>query len=208
MKINKIKALCKREAHCMIYAQGGGCLIGTRNAVYPAGELKINRRTIATLFDWPDVEGDIAVEEAVWTDSRNYPSEMGYSSEQELKACGVITYTGDEVRPLATDGLDGMIYFVLEDYLAAAEKTEGYTVYSLAHNAEGEPLIVVGDGMITTAIVRPLPKKTAANIRTYLQGMAELIACGWPDEDKTGKQDELDGQIEMESMMREMEDKA
>lgn len=95
-----------------------------------------------------------------------------------------------------------------EAYVSAAEKIEGYTHYYLSENAMGEPLVVISDGMITTAIVRPLPKKTAANIRTYLQGMAELIACGWPDEDKTEKPDELDGQIEMESMMREMEDEA
>ena len=155
---------------------------------------------MATLFDWPDVESDIDVEEAVWMESRMYPTRR---DGQEMRSGGVISYFGDDVRPLV---VDGMIYFVPEEYLAAAEKTEGYTVYNIAQNAQGEPLVVVGDGMITTAIVRPLPVKEAANIRTYLQGLADQIACGWPDEDKVSAPAQIDGQLEMESMIREMEE--
>lgn len=159
MKINKIKALCKSEKHCAIYARGMQRWIGTRNAVYPAVDLLIKRENLSTLFDWPDVEADISIEEAMLEDTLIAPHDPYDREENELKPCCGISYMGENIIPLVRGD---MLYFIREEYVSAAEKTEGYTIYTLTQNILGNPLIVIGNGMMTTGIIKPLPRKTAA----------------------------------------------
>ena len=203
MKITKIKALCKAEKHCMIYKQGGRTLLGTRNAAYPAEDLEISRRNIKTLFDWPDVEGDINIEVRKMQESRLHPVSEYKSQLEELKPGWEITCAGDTVVPLMHER--GM-FFVNKAYIEAAEKTEGYTRYHASENSDGEPLIIVGDGLITTAIIKPRDQRTANNIRDYLERMTRMIVFGWPDEDKPEASGELSGQINMDEMLEEEND--
>lgn len=203
MKITKIKALCKTEKHCLIYKQGGRTLLGTRNAAYPAEELAISRNSIKTLFDWPNVEEDITIEVRKMQESRLLPVIEYKSQLTELKPGWEITCAGDTVVPLMHER--GM-YFVNKAYVEASEKTEGYTRYHLSENIDGEPLIIMGDGLITTAIIRPIYQRTANNIRDYLVRMTRMIVFGWPDEDKPEASRELSGQINMDEMLEEEND--
>lgn len=177
---------------------GGRTLLGTRNAAYPAEELAITSKSIKTLFDWPDVEEDITIEVRKMSESRMMPMSEYKSQLIELKPGWEITCAGDTVVPLLHE--HGM-YFVNKTYIEAAEKTEGYTSYHLSENIDGEPLIIVGDGLMTTAIIKPANKRTANGIRDYLERMTRLIAFGWPDEDKPEAVGELSGQIAMDEML-------
>ena len=198
MKVTRIKNLCKAGRHCIIYQQGGRTLIGTRDAAYPSEELKITPKGIKTLFDWPEVEADITIEVRKMSESRMMPMSEYKSQLIELKPGWEITCAGDTVVPLMHEM--GM-YFVNKAYIDAAEKTEGYTSYHLSENIDGEPLIIVGDGLMTTAIIKPETRRTASGIRDYLERMTRLIAFGWPDVDKPEAVGELSGQITVDEML-------
>ena len=201
MKVTRIKNLCKAEKHCIIYKQGGRTLIGTRDVAYPSEELEITKKSIKTLFDWPTVEVDITIEERKMNESRLLPLETYKAHLIELKQGWEITRAGDTVVPL----MHAMgLYFVRKEYIDAAEKTEGYTSYHLSENVDGEPLIIVGDGLVTTAIIKPLSRREASNIRDYLGRMSNMLVFGWPDADKPEEIDgELRGQISVDEMLEE-----
>ena len=200
MKINKIKALCKAEKQCVIYESGARRMLGTLNAVYPAERLSISKHSLRTLFDWTGVEGELNIETMLLEDSRLCPHNFGIASTQEMMIGYPITYLDETVIPL---GEDGKLYFVKEEYVNAAEKMEGYTKYYLARNILGEPLVVVSDGLITTAIIKPLPRNTAEKIRIYMESMGKMTARGWVDEKATVKDMEIPGQIDMDEMLEE-----
>ena len=203
MKVTRIKNLCKAEGHCIIYQQGGRTLIGTRNVAYPSEELKITTQALRTLFDWPSVGEDIGIEERKMSESRLLPMSEYKSQLIELKPGWEITCAGNTVVPLMHEmGL----YFVRKEYIDAAEKTEGYTSYHLSENIDGEPLIIVGDGLMTTAIIKPTNKREAENIRDYLGRMSNMIAFGWPDVDKPEAVGEISGQITVDEMLEENSD--
>ena len=203
MKVTRIKNLCKAEKNCMIYKQGGRTLLGTKNAAYPAEELEITAKNIKTLFDWPSVEEDIVIEVRQMNESRMMPQSEYKNLLIELKPGWEITCAGDTVVPLMHEmGL----YFVNKAYIDAAEKTEGYTSYHLSENIDGEPLIIVGDGLMTTAIIKPVTRRTANNIRNYLERMGNMVAFGWPDEDKPEAAEEISGQITVDEMLEEHSD--
>lgn len=183
MKVTRIKSLCKAEKHCIIYHQGGRRLIGTRNAAYLAEDLAISHKSIKTLFDWPDVEADIIIEVRKMQESKLKPESEYKNQLVELKPGWEIRSAGDTAVPLMHEN---GLYFVNKAYIDAAEKTEGYTSYHLSENIDGEPLIIVGDGLMTTAIIKPVCKRMASNIRDYLERLTRLSVYGWPDEDKPG----------------------
>lgn len=198
MKVTRIKNLCKAERHCIIYQQGGRTLIGTRNVAYPSEELKITPKALRTIFDWPSVGEDIGIEERKMSESRLMPMSEYKSQLIELKPGWEITCAGDKVVPLMHEmGL----YFVRKEYIDAAEKTEGYTSYHLSENIDGEPLVIVGDGLMTTAIIKPINRREAGNIRDYLGRMSNMMAFGWPDEEKPEAVGEISGQITVDEML-------
>lgn len=204
MKFTRIKALCKAEHCCIIYKQGGRTLLGTRNAAYPAEDLVISHKSIRTLFDWPDVEADITIEVRKMQESRLKPESEYKNQLVELKPGWEITCAGDTAVPLMHEN---GLYFVNKAYIDAAEKTEGYTSYHLSENIDGEPLIIVGDGLMTTAIIKPMSKGTARNIRDYLERMAGFYVFGWPDEEKPVEvPGQMAGQVNMNEMLEENED--
>ena len=203
MKVTKIKNLCKAEKNCLIYKQGGRTLIGTRNVAYLSEGLEITKKSIKTLFDWPTVEVDIDIEERKMNESRMLPMEMYKAHLIELKPGWEITGGNATVVPL----MHAMgLCFVRKEYVDAAEKTEGYTSYHLGENIDGEPLIIVGDGLVTTAIIKPETRRAAGNIRDYLSRMSSMMVFGWPDEHKPGAEDKLKGQIDMDEMLEEAKD--
>lgn len=203
MKVTRIKNLCKAERHCIIYQQGGRTLIGTRNAAYPSEELTITPKALRTLFDWTSVEEDITIEARKMQESRLLPMSEYKSQLIELKPGWEITCMGDTVVPL----MHAMgLYFVRKEYIDAAEKTEGYTSYHLSENIDGEPLIIVGDGLMTTAIIKPINRREAGNIRDYMGRMSNMMVFGWPDEEKPEVVGEISGQITVDEMLEENSD--
>lgn len=203
MKVTRIKSLCKAEKHCIIYEQGERRLIGTRNAAYPAEELNIGRYSLKTLFDWPDVLNEIGVETVALDETRMHPLSEWHQKLVELTPCWSIVYAGETIIPLMHKA---GILFVREAYISAAEKTEGYTHYYLSENLLGEPLIVIGDGLMTTAIVKPLPVNTGKGICEYMRNLSEAYVQGWPDQEGITDDNRLDKQINMDEMLEESGD--
>ena len=200
MKVTKIKSLCKAEHKCMIYEMGRYRLIGTTNAAYPAENLAITTEGIATLFDWPDVEEDITVDEMMFPESQLYPNTQYCSKEHELSVGFSINYYGEEIVPLCCR--EG-VFFIRGAYRDAAEKKEGYDRYYLARNVEGEPLVMLSDGLMAPAVIKPLPRKTAAEICNYLSTIGEMPAQGWTREEGKTEETQLKGQINMDEVLEE-----
>lgn len=200
MKITRIKALCKGERHCMIYERGKRQYIGTLNAAYPSGNIAIEKESIRTLFDWPDVAKELRIEVVEFKNSRLCPVHDWMNDLIQLQAGPVLTYIDETIVPLMYE--HGILY-VKEAYINAAEKTEGYTLYYLAENADGELLVIMGDGLISTAIIKPIPRTTASNICRNLEKMGSLVSMGWPDDNNTIESQQLPGQMNMEEMMGE-----
>lgn len=200
MKVTKIKSLCKAEHKCMIYEMGRYRLIGTTNAAYPAENLAITTKGIATLFDWPDVEEYIVVDAMMFPESQLYPNTQYCSKEHELSVGFSINYLGEEIVPLCCQ--EG-VFFIRGVYKDAAEKKEGYDRYHLARNVEGEPLVMLSDGLMAPAVIKPLPRKTAAEICNYLCRIGEMPAQGWTREEGKTEETQLKGQINMDEVLEE-----
>lgn len=221
MKVNRIKALCKAEKRCIIYGSGeDGEMqrIGTTSAAYPAGDLGICESGVSTLFDWPDVQEDIEVSMMEFAESRLCPQEertgrMTKFAESRLcpqeERTGRLTemyvgfsinYLDEEVVPLSCE--EG-VYFILGKYRDAAEKMEGFERYFLARNAQGEPLILMSDGLLAPAIIKPIPEKTAREVCNYLAKIGEMQARGWAWEDEKIDDAQLPGQMNMDEMLEE-----
>ena len=200
MKVTKIKSLCKAEHKCMIYEMGRYRLIGTTNAAYPAENLAITTEGIATLFDWPDVKEDIVVDAMMFPESQLYPNTQYCSKEHELSVGFSINYYGEEIVPLCCQ--EG-VFFIRGVYRDAAEKKEGYDRYHLARNVEGEPLVMLSDGLMAPAVIKPLPRKTAAEICNYLCRIGEMPAQGWTREEGKTEDAQLKGQINMDEVLEE-----
>ncbi|MBQ8617626.1 MAG: hypothetical protein IJ418_08940 [Clostridia bacterium] len=206
MKITHIKKLCVEAHMCMIYdTDGNRQWIGTQDTIYPADELMLSVRNIATLFDMPDAESRMEIgQEEIWR-SELVPGDCEIDFElerwQELK-CGIpIVYLGDKLYPLANE--HGGILFVKADYVKPAIRKNDYLVFKLTYNQFGHPLIVIGNGMETTGIVRPVPKKEAENLLDLLARYSQMQAAGSPAKDggqyiKPEKPE--DGQIAMEEV--------
>lgn len=200
MKVTRIKALCKAEKCCIIYDQlGERQMIGTESAAYPVDHLMLTKDSIRTLFDWPDVANELRIETMQLEESRLHPGYAPCFKMEQLRTGMPISYIDETIIPLMAGN---RILFVRADYVNAAEKTEGYAMYYLAQNGRGEPLVVLGDGLFITAIIRPLPKRTAESVRTYLRSMADFDAWGWPDENAKDS-GQLPGQMSMEEMQED-----
>lgn len=206
MKITRIKALCKEASCAIICSTPTRQYIGTLEAIYPASDVEIGKASIPTLFDMPDALDDLRVDERQLNDSDLMPVEglrSYFASEGQLREAIGLNWLGEQVLGLASDDAR-TILFVRMDYIRAAEKTEGYAMYHLAHNAKGEPLIVLSDGLIMTGIVKPIPERTAQSILTLMRGLTGLTPCGSPDPGVQREEDgQLPGQMRMEDMMEE-----
>lgn len=203
MKVNRIKALCKAEKRCIIYGSGeDGEMqrIGTISAAYPAGDLGICKSGVSTLFDWPDVQEDIAVSMMEFAESRLCPQEERTGRLTEMYVGFSINYLDEEVVPLSCE--EG-VYFILGKYRDAAEKMEGFERYFLARNAQGEPLILMSDGLLAPAIIKPIPEKTAREVCNYLAKIGEMPARGWAWEDEKIDDAQLPEQMNMDEMLEE-----
>lgn len=109
-----------------------------------------------------------------------------------------INYLSEEIVPLCHHSA---VYFIRGVYRDAAEKVEGYDRYYLAQNVEGEPLILLSDGLMTPAVIKPLPRKTAAEICNYLCRIGEMPARGWEREEGKTEEAQIKGQMNMDEML-------
>lgn len=203
MKINRIKALCKKAHRCIILNDSDGRqYIGTTSAIYPADGLTLTQTSIGTLFDMPDAGNVLRVEEKALEDSDIAPkNEYKWAN---LREGGNINWLGDALYALVDDD-SGYIFWVNAEYIRAAEYTEGYRMYRLTENAKGEPIIMIEDGLLVIGIVKPIAQRTAQSIGAHMAQLSHLHPMGSPNPGEVKKQDngELEGQMNMDDMMEE-----
>ena len=201
MKINKIKAMCKDEEQAIIYNDFGRQYLGTARAAYPVDNIEIQKTSIPTLFDWPSAIHDMDVTEMAMEGSMMMP---------EGGIVGIPFREGGKLFPemeingwtAMSDSTTREILFVPEELIRAAEKTEGYQMFHRAENANGEPLVIISDGMIVTGIVRPIMQRAAERIAAAMRCLGGLTPVGSPDPNETKKnEDQIEGQMTMEAVM-------
>lgn len=184
MKIAAIKKLCIEAHMCMIYnTEGDRQWIGTDEAIYPADGLGLNKQNITVIFDMPDAEekmeigaGAIQMCELM---PRENETEITLATWEELHAGIPMEYMGDAVFPLMhRNG----IMFVRKDYVKPAIRKNDYLAFKLARNGFEHPLIVIGNGLDVSGIVRPVPEKEARGLMETLQRYLQFVPEGSPDE--------------------------
>lgn len=211
MKITQIKKLCVEAHMCMIWETGGDRQwIGTPDAIYPVDGMKIDKQNVKVIFDMPDADNkmDIGVEEIVMCELVPDDSEINYELERwKEMSCGIpIVYLGEKLYPLVHE--DGIL-FVRADFVSPAIRKNDYLVFKMTYNGFGHPLVMIGNGLETTGIVRPVPMKEAENLLDLLGKYAQLKPGGSPakEDGRYIRPQEPDaGQINMDEMMEDADE--
>lgn len=170
MKLGAIKRCCIDAKEFYIYQDDGGeQWIGTHTAAWLVeGDLKLTEGSIAAIFD-------LAPKKAARMDivtllfdrgSRLYAAPMTEWDAQEL---GIVEYLGERCLLLTCRG---RMLAVDMAKVKAARSAEDYQGMKVSINTDGEPLVLVKDGMLTTAVILPESEDTVNAIRAMIGRMA------------------------------------
>ena len=191
MKLGAIKRCCIEEKEFYIYeSDGGEQWIGTHTAAWPVeGDLKLTEGSIAAIFDLKPQKAaqmDI-IALPLGQGSRLYATPAAEWDAQEL---GIVEYLGERCLLLTCCG---RMLAVDMAKVKAARCAEDYQGMKVSVNADGELLVLVKDGMLTTAVILPESEKAVDTIRTMIGRMAQ--SCGLLAADEAGN-DETDDKEE------------
>lgn len=213
MKFSQIKKICKDAKECVIYNEGYMQWIGTGEAAYPLEDVEATVAAMKTLFDWPDIEADIAVVEKTMDEIGLAPDDvarcdMVSNGWEKLSQCISIHSGADKIVPLAC-GMN--VLFAWWDRVRPAIRKGEYLEFRLAHNKDEEPLIVVTNGFMVTGILRPMYQKQAETCTDMLRKMSAFVPVGTPNDRKKQEEEpeeqeepeEIDGQIAIDEMLEE-----
>lgn len=174
MKLGAIKRCCIDAKEFYIYQDDGGeQWIGTHTAAWPVeGDLKLTEGSIAAIFD-------LAPKKAARMDIVTLPFDQGsrlYAApmtEWDAQELGIVEYLGERCLLLTCRG---RMLAVDMAKVKAARSAEDYQGMKVSINTDGEPLVLVKDGMLTTAVILPESEDTVNAIRTMIGRMAR--SCG------------------------------
>lgn len=174
MKLGAIKRCCVKEKEFYIYRDiNGEQWIGTHTAAWPVeGDLELTEGSIAAIFDLKTKKAAkmdilaLRLEE----DSRLYADPATEWDAQEL---GIVEYLGERCLLLTCRG---RMLAVDMAKVKAARCAEDYQCMKIGINTDGEPLVLVKDGMLTTAVILPESKEVVDAIRAMIGRMAQ--SCG------------------------------
>lgn len=216
MKFSQIKKICKDAKECVIYNEGHMQWIGTGEAAYPLEDVEATVAAMKTLFDWPDIEADIAVVEKTMDEIGLAPDDAAScdvvsNGWKKLSQCISIHSGADKIVPLAC-GMN--VLFAWWDRVRPAIRKGEYLDFRLAHNKDEEPLIVVTNGFMVTGILRPMYQKQAEVCMETLRKMSAFVPVGTPNDRKKQEEEpeeqeepeEIDGQIAMDEMMEDADE--
>lgn len=186
MKLSAIKRCCIAEKEFYIYqGDSGGQWIGTHTAAWPVeSDLQLTEGSIASIFD-------LEPRKAERMDILALPFAYGarlYTNptmEWDAYELGIVECFGERYLLLACRG---QMLVVDMEKVKAARSAEDYQEIKVGVNADGEPLVLVKDGMLTTAVIMPEGEKTVNAIRTMVRRMAQ--SCGLPAADETDGEEE------------------
>lgn len=170
MKLNAIKRVCKRDGEYVIFnADDAQQWIGTSNACYEVEGVRIDKQSIGALLD-VDLSGngeDVRAERFEF--SALCPRDD--IAPVDLQAMIGIRDNGSILRVFS----DGKQVYIVDDIFIkpAINKTSGYITFKATENEAGDPLILIGDGMLTTAIIRP---ESSGATDVIVNAMRNIIA--------------------------------
>ena len=155
MKLSAIKRCCVEENEFYIYRDiNGEQWIGTHTAAWPVeGDLELTEGSIAAIFD-------LAPKKAAQMDILALPLGSG----SRLYAAPATEWDAQEL------GIVDMAK------VKAARCAEDYQCMKIGINTDGEPLVLVKDGMLTTAVILPESEEVVDAIRAMIGRMAQ--SCG------------------------------
>ncbi len=187
MKLGAIKRCCIEEKEFYIYRDiGGEQWIGTHTAAWPVeGDLELTQGSIAAIFD---LKTKKAAQMDILTlpldqDSRLYADPATEWDAQEL---GIVEYLGERCLLLTCRG---RMLVVDMAKVKAARSAEEYQGMKVGLNTDGEPLVLVKDGILTTAVILPESAAAVGAIRAMIARMAQscgLLAADEADDEANG----------------------
>lgn len=174
MKLSAIKRCCVEEKEFYIYESD--CdeqWIGTHTAAWPVeGDLKLTEGSIAAIFD-------LKPKKAAQMDILALPFNRGSclyaapETEWDAQELGIVEYLGERCLLLTCRG---RMLAVDMAKVKAARCAEDYQCMKIGINTDGEPLVLVKDGMLTTAVILPESEEVVDAIRAMIGRMAQ--SCG------------------------------
>lgn len=171
MKIGAIRALIKSAGVCLITTSARGTQwIGTEEALFLVEQgLNLTESSVCGLLDFSEQEQKkIRFIEESMEDCDLWPRQ---DIPQNAMTQDMITIKiGEEIVPLE---FDGRIYFIEARKIKCAVGTAEYREYDLGYNENGEPLILIFDGMVQAGIVKPLNVMQNAAVLRVLGRIAE-----------------------------------
>lgn len=170
MKLEAIKRVCKHDGEYVIFNQDNAQQwIGTTNACYEVQHVRLNQESICALLDVDLWENDEDVREERFEFSALYPRHD--IAPVDLQAMIGIRDNGSIMR-IFSDGK--RVYMVNDVFIKPAiNKTSSYITFKVTENEAGDPLILIGDGMLTTAIIRP---ESAGATDVIVNAMQNIVA--------------------------------
>lgn len=177
MKLSAIKRCCVEEKEFYIYESDcGEQWIGTHTAAWPVeGDLKLTEGSIAAIFD-------LKPKKAAQMDVLALPLNRGSclyaapATEWDAQELGIVEYLGERCLLLT---YRGRMLAVDMAKVKAARCAEDYQCMKIGINTDGEPLVFVKDGMLTTAVILPESEEVVDAIRAMIGAHgAELRFAG------------------------------
>ena len=201
MKISAIKKLIlEKKRVTILTGQRGQQWIGGDNWMIRVDDgITIGPDSIKGLFDL-DVEQmeKIAIEEAPMEGHPMYPELKAAIEQMATGPLLIGNYGGVEML-----GFQGDVYLLEDKYIRAAVSRDDYRDYLLARNVDGEPLIVIRDGLVFAGIARPMPVAVCANLIKNMAAIADMRPRGageQPEEAPEGpeEQGKIEGTVQLD----------
>ena len=158
MKLTKVRKLVKEAGILMLYdnSRGETRWIGTDRAAYSTGKLNVSRENIRELLDFDQKTWDkLIVDEQKLADTEMIPESSEWKEEGIMMSASfsINSLMGEEI-PIGSKS--GDILLMRKEELDAAGTDENYTGIILTkERGFDSPLLLVFDGMIAKAIIKP-----------------------------------------------------
>lgn len=173
MKIQKIMALLKKSKRIYLAYKDGKQWIGDGAAFYAIHNLpELDEDSIYAMLDVPeDKRGGYTVEIIDWLPcfDEDYRSEAAEGIGNTL-----YTHYGRTLQAFSCG--DGVVYMIDIKLLKPVEiDFFGYGTASIIKSESGDPIIVIRDGLISLAVIKPI--KLGAEFIEEIKHLAGMLKC-------------------------------
>lgn len=198
MKIDKIrKLILEQKGVTILTGQQGQQWIGGRDWMVRVDEgLRLTADSIKGLFDFSVEQMEkITVVEGPLENSPLWFVERRGTNTMQPGPLNIDNYGGIEMLIFS-----GAVYLAEQKYIRCAVSREDYRDYELAWDKQGNPLIIVMDGLIFAGIFRPLPESACKMLLEQMRFMVALQPGGTGMDGEPAEEPEDGEQLDMEGI--------